>query len=192
MLHDDLSFISREHYDSLPRNHCQPGDVIIGLGDPNLKACIVPDGLRDSLNKADCLLMRVDHAQAERQYVCFLLNCRATVEKACELVRGEIRGRISIGRLKELQIPLPPLDLQCQFAAIVESVEKQKTTPADPSSRTGRYLRLAPTTLLPRCTLTRHILGNPTQCIFLPDGLESGSRSFPLLGLLIIRWNLPY
>jgi type I restriction enzyme S subunit len=84
-----------------------------------------------ALSYVCALLLRFD---IQRQYVCFLLNCRATVEKACELVRGEIRGRISIGRLKELQIPLSPLDLQCQFAAIVESVEKQKNTPAGPST----------------------------------------------------------
>jgi type I restriction enzyme S subunit len=33
-----------------------------------------------------------------------------------------------MGRLKELRIPLPPLDLQHRFAAIVESVEQQKAS----------------------------------------------------------------
>lgn len=127
MIDDDLAFISSEHYHSLLRNHCQPGDVIIGtLGDPNLRACIIPPELKQSLNKADCLLMRVDESKATTLYVCWLLNCPATVTKALELVRGQTRGRISMGRLKELQVPLPPLDLQRRFAAIVESVERQK------------------------------------------------------------------
>jgi len=129
MLHDDLAFISREHYDSLTRNHCQPGDIVIGtLGDPNLRACIVPDALKESLNKADCLLMRVDPDQADRQYVCSLLNCEAIVNKSLALVRGQTRGRISLGRLKELTVPLPPLILQLRFAATVESIEAQKAS----------------------------------------------------------------
>lgn len=127
ILHDDLAFVSRKHYESLPRNHCKPGDIVIGtLGDPNLRASIIPADLSDSLNKADCLAMRVDPAQADRQYVCSLLNCTAIVHKALALVRGQTRGRISMGRLKELAVPLPPLDLQKRFAVIVESIEKQK------------------------------------------------------------------
>ena len=66
LLNDDLAFISEEHFASLPRNHCQPGDVIIGtMGDPNLRACIVPSALARVLNKADCILMRVDMTKVD-------------------------------------------------------------------------------------------------------------------------------
>lgn len=128
MLDDDLAYISQDHYESLPRNHCKSGDVIIGtLGDPNLRACIVPKELKHALNKADCLLFRPSMKKTLSEYVCWLLNSPATVNKALELVRGQTRGRISMGRLKELIIPLPPLDLQRRFATIVESIEQQKT-----------------------------------------------------------------
>ena len=70
--------------------------------------------------------MRIDQSQANTHFVCTLLNCKSLVLKALELVRGQTRGRISMGRLKELRVPLPPLDLQQRFAAIVESVEQQK------------------------------------------------------------------
>ena len=124
---DDLAFISEEHFASLPRNHCQPGDVIIGtMGDPNLRACIVPLALARALNKADCILMRVDMTKVDAIYVCWLLNNPCTVSMALRLVRGQTRGRISLRRLKELQIHLPPIDLQLRFAAIVKSVEQQK------------------------------------------------------------------
>ena len=126
---DDLAFISEEHFASLPRNHCQPGDVIIGtMGDPNLRACIVPLALARSLNKADCILMRVDMTKVDAIYVCWLLNNPCMVSMALRLVRGQTRGRISLGRLKELQIHLPPIKLQLRFAAIVESVEHQKAS----------------------------------------------------------------
>ena len=56
--------------ESLPRNHCRPGDVIIGtLGDPNLRACVVPDDLPESLNKADCLLLRANKRLADPAYI---------------------------------------------------------------------------------------------------------------------------
>ena len=126
---DDLAFISDEHFASLPRNHCQPGDVIIAtMGDPNLRACIVPLALARALNKADCILMRVDMTKVDAIYVCWLLNNPRMVSMALQLVRGQTRGRISLGRLKELQIHLPPIELQLRFAAIVKSVEQQKAS----------------------------------------------------------------
>ena len=127
MLNDDLAFISEEHFASLPRNHCRPGDVIIGtMGDPNLRACVVPLALPRALNKADCILMRVSMTKADANYICQLLNNPCMVSMALQLVRGQTRGRISLGRLKELQIHLPPMELQLRFAAIVRSVEQQK------------------------------------------------------------------
>ena len=129
MRNDDLAFISEEHFASLPRNHCRPGDVIIGtMGDPNLRACIVPLALAHAINKADCILMRVDMTKVDAIYVCWLLNNPCMVSMARRLVRGQTRGRISLGRLKELQVHLPPIELQLRFAAIVESVEQQKAS----------------------------------------------------------------
>ena len=126
---DDLAFISEEHFASLPRNHCRPGDLIIGtMGDPNLRACIVPSALARALNKADCILMRVDMTKVDAIYVCWLLNNPCMVSMALRLVRGQTRGRISLGRLKELQIHLPPIELQLRFAAMVKSVEHQKAS----------------------------------------------------------------
>ncbi len=128
LLNDDLAFISREHYKSLRRNHCEPGDVIIGtLGEPNLRACIVPDSLTESLNKADCLLLRADRNIAEPEYLCALLNSERIVKMASALIRGQTRGRISMGRLKELQIPLPPLAEQKRIAGILDAADALRT-----------------------------------------------------------------
>ena len=129
LLNDDLAYISEAHFASLPRNHCRPGDVIIGtMGDPNLRACVVPSALTRALNKADCILMRVDMAKVDPIYVCWLLNNPRMVSIALGLVRGQTRGRISLGRLKKLQISLPPMELQLRFAALVRSVEEQRAS----------------------------------------------------------------
>ena len=129
LLNDDLAYISEAHFASLPRNHCRPGDVIIGtMGDPNLRACVVPSALTRALNKADCILMRVDMAKVDPIYVCWLLNNPRMVSIALGLVRGQTRGRISLGRLKKLQISLPPMELQLRFAALVRFVEEQRAS----------------------------------------------------------------
>jgi len=123
----DKAFISERHFAVLRKHECLPGDVLIGtLGDPNLRACVQPTWLKQALNKADCVQFRPNSKLADAQYVCALLNNPATEVMAQSLMMGQTRVRISMGRLRGLEVPLPPLPLQRRFAAIVESIERQK------------------------------------------------------------------
>lgn len=50
------------------------------------------------------------------------MNMPATLSMASSMVQGITRSRISMGRLRELAVPIPPLELQEQFAVKVEAV----------------------------------------------------------------------
>jgi type I restriction enzyme S subunit len=125
---DDAAYISEQHFAKLKKHDCRPGDVLVGtMGDPNLRACIQPDWLPVALNKADCVQLRPDERIANAIFVCALLNQPATERMAHDLMQGQTRVRISMGRLRGLEVPLPPLDLQREFARRVAAVEKLKT-----------------------------------------------------------------
>lgn len=124
---NDAAFISEDHFEKLKKHTCIPGDLVIGtLGDPNLRAAVIPPWLGTAINKADCVQMRVDEDLADASYVCALLNNPSTGRMASQLVLGQTRGRISMGRLKGLQVPVPPLDDQKEFANRVATVEHLK------------------------------------------------------------------
>jgi type I restriction enzyme S subunit len=124
---DDSAFISEDHFSSLAKHECVSGDILIGtLGDPNLRACIQPSWLPKALNKADCVQFRANPELVTSEYVCALLNNPSTENLAQSLMLGQTRIRISMGRLRGLRVPLPPLPLQQKFAVIVESIERQK------------------------------------------------------------------
>ncbi|MGL5995388.1 MAG: restriction endonuclease subunit S [Pseudomonas proteolytica] len=126
-LGNDAAYVSEEHFASLPRNHCRPGDVLIGtLGDPNLRACILPSSIERALNKADCLLFRPERGLATAEYICGLMNCKSLIQSASGLALGQTRLRISMGRLKELSVPLPPLELQQRFTSFCEQYERER------------------------------------------------------------------
>ncbi len=123
----DKVFISKSHFDSLRKHTCLPGDILIGtLGDPNLRAVIQPIYVPIALNKADCVQMRVNKEMCTPEYVCTLLNCRSTVAMAQDKILGQTRLRISMGRLRQLSVPIPPVDLQRSFAARVAEIENLK------------------------------------------------------------------
>jgi len=126
---DDRAFISERHFAELAKHECKPGDVLIGtLGDPNLRACIQPEWLKLALNKADCVQFRPEERLANAEYVCALLNLPATGRMTQDLALGQTRLRISMGRLRGLQVPVPPLEMQIEFTRRIKAIEKLRSS----------------------------------------------------------------
>lgn len=141
---EDRAFVSSEHFALLPRHRCLPEDVIIGtLGDPNLRAFVLPRSIPEALNKADCVQFRCRRDAVNPEYVCWLMNIPSTLTMAASLVQGITRTRISMGRLRELIVPVPPLAAQRQFATRVgelRSIESQQEAAAAKAQATFRAL----------------------------------------------------
>lgn len=113
----DAAYVSEEHFATIAKHECLPGDVLIAtLGDPNLRACVLPHSVGRAINKADCVQMRVDLERAAPEYVVGLLNQRALLRRATALSTGQTRTRISMGRLRDMPVPVPPLAIQEAFA----------------------------------------------------------------------------
>ncbi len=126
-INDDAAYISPEHFQRLARHECRPGDVLIAtLGDPNLRACVQPEWLELALNKADCVQLRVNPKVATAEYCAALLNVAAARGLVEALVLGQTRGRISMGRLRELRLPVAPLGMQQTFHLKMRKLEMQK------------------------------------------------------------------
>ena len=121
----DKAFVSKTYFTKLANHRCLPGDVIAGtMGEPNLRAFIIPTTLVEALNKADCVQIRPDLSEATAEYLCWLLNMPTTLNLAAGAVLGQTRSRISMGRLSEFPVPVPPLPLQEQFAQVVQRTER--------------------------------------------------------------------
>ena len=123
----DKAFISEEHAKTLSKNICKPGDILIGtMGEPNLRACLLPNNIEKAINKADCLICRPQESKFNNYFLCSLLNNEAFVKSLSDLILGQTRGRISMGRLSTRDIISPPLSLQNQFAERIQAIEAQK------------------------------------------------------------------
>lgn len=123
LIDDDKAFVSESHFSSLKKHECVPGDVLVGtLGDPNLRACVLPPTIPVALNKADCVQIRPNTKVANADFLCALLNQPATERIAHGLMHGQTRVRISMGKLRDLEVPTPLIDLQNDFARRVATV----------------------------------------------------------------------
>jgi type I restriction enzyme, S subunit len=82
-------------------------------------------GIEATTNQAVCHIIP-DSQRAVLRYMFHVLSNQVTYLVGRGV--GGAQPNISQGIVKALAIPLPPLDLQCRFATIVESVEQQKAT----------------------------------------------------------------
>ena len=124
---DDKSFISVEHYERLKKYTCKAGEIVIGtLGDPNLRACIVPEEVGFAINKADCVHFIPKGEILNNTFVCQFINCPETLLLAEGMIHGQTRSRISSGQIAQMPIFVPPMRLQNEYAEFVNQVDKSK------------------------------------------------------------------
>ena len=126
-LDEDKAYISEEHYATLKKYTCHAGEIVIGtLGEPNLRACLIPDDIAVSINKSDCVHFIPKTELLNNIYACAYLNTEGTLQLAQGSLHGQTRSRIAMSQVAALPIMLPPLALQNKFAAFVEQVDKSK------------------------------------------------------------------
>lgn len=123
---DKARFINEETFERLNCTEVLPGDILISrLPDPIARSCIIPDGLGKSITGVDCTIVRFKdriNPVFFNQYT--LIDHYLSQISAFEA--GSTRKRISRKNLGKIKVPLPPMDLQNQFASFVEQVDKSK------------------------------------------------------------------
>jgi type I restriction enzyme S subunit len=123
----DKAYISEAHFLRLAKHECLPGDVLIGtLGEPNLRACVQPEAIELAINKADCVQFRANLEKVGAAYIVGLLNHPAVAVMAQHLVLGQTRARISMGRLRGLHVPVPPIQLQLEYGRAMDGVARAR------------------------------------------------------------------
>lgn len=118
-------FISLETFHRLKCTEVFPGDVLISrLPDPVGRACQVPDLKCRLITAVDCTILRfnkseiipvlfVNYTKSERYY-----------ESIKPYLTGTSRSRISRKNLESVTIPIPPLSIQEEIVAEIDSYQK--------------------------------------------------------------------
>lgn len=100
------------------------GNVLYSKLRPYLNKVVCPD--EPGIATTELVPLRPDPNRIDRQYLTYYLRSQRFVSWVSNEVAGAKMPRVTMKVFWDHAIPLPPLDLQCRFATIVESVEHQK------------------------------------------------------------------
>lgn len=105
------------------------GDIAMSRKGNVGRCAVFPETFEDGIIHSDVLRIRIDKKNAIPIFMMHQLHNSNFVKHQIELVSsGAIMAGINVTKLKEIEVHLPPLSLQNEFAAFVECVDQQKQT----------------------------------------------------------------
>ena len=122
-------FITAEKALQLESYSIIPGDIAMSRKGNVGRCAVFPENLKNGIIHSDVLRIRIDKKRAVPTFMMHQLHNSNYIKHQIELVSsGAIMAGINVTKLKEIEVHLPPLTLQNEFAAFVERVDQQKQT----------------------------------------------------------------
>lgn len=119
-----IKYTSQKKAEELSYHSYQPGDIILAkLGDPIGKTCIVPSFMKAGIVVADVVRIRPSPEKAVTLFLEYVLNSSMCFYQLRKQTIGSTRPRVNISQVRNLRIPLPPLDEQQRIADILSTID---------------------------------------------------------------------
>ncbi len=121
-----MKYVSIEEYEKrIARLTPIAGDIVYGREGTYGNAAILPEGYNFCLGQR-VMLFRVNRYKCLPEYLLYALTSDDVKKQADSKNTGSTVPHVNVADARKFTISLPPLDLQNQFAAFVEQVDKSK------------------------------------------------------------------
>jgi len=120
VFNDARAHISQAHFETLRTHEVLPGDLLIAsLGEVLPRACLAPASLGPAIVKADCIRVRLSR-DVDPRWVMYSLQRPQVRRWADDSRHGVGRPRLGLKVIRQIPVPLPPLDEQRRIVDILE------------------------------------------------------------------------
>lgn len=120
IFNDARAHISEAHFESLRAHEVVPGDLLVAsLGEVLPRACIAPAYLGPAIVKADCIRVRLSQ-EVDPRWVMYSMQRPQVRSWADDHRHGVGRPRLGLKVIRQIPVPLPPLDEQRRIVDILE------------------------------------------------------------------------
>lgn len=120
-------FVTKEKYAEMIDFAVKPGDFIISCSGTMGKIALVPKGSPEGIINQALLKLSLDKSKVDNTFFKFFFSSEVIQNHLFNISRGSgISNFPPMSIIRELKIPLPPLELQLKFASVVKEVESMK------------------------------------------------------------------
>ncbi len=117
---DEKAHISKEHFESLRAHEVKAGDLLVAsLGEVLPRACLAPVSLGPAIVKADCIRVRL-RQDVDSRWVLYAMQRPEVRRWADDHRHGVGRPRLGLKVIRQIPVPLPPLDEQRRIVDLLE------------------------------------------------------------------------
>ncbi|MDF1662762.1 MAG: restriction endonuclease subunit S [Planctomycetota bacterium] len=124
---DNCKFVSESKAEELARSTVRTNDVVIVAVGSSGQAFHIPDNFPRAVLSQNFNKITPDESQVHPVYLAWALNSPIVQREFFRNITDTVRTFLSLTKIKRVNIPVPPLELQLRFACIVEHVKHQKT-----------------------------------------------------------------
>ena len=122
---DKSRFISEETFNKLKCRLLNEGEVLVSrLPDPVGRTCLVPIDKRKLITSVDVSIIRFNEDIVIPKYFIFNTLSSRYYENIKKYITGSSRDRISRKNLMEIEIPVPPIEVQEEIVRELEQYQK--------------------------------------------------------------------
>jgi type I restriction enzyme S subunit len=123
-LEEKRTYIDTPKYETLRKHTVREGDLIFAsFVSDGVRAVVLPK-IEKAIAKADCFCLRPLPKLLDIRYLAMILSSRQTYSELIGGIHGATRPRITTKQLRNLNIPLAPLEEQREIVDRVESLFK--------------------------------------------------------------------
>lgn len=126
IVYDNISYIPTEIHESMSRSKVLKNDVLLNITGASIGRVAVYKGQDNmaNVNQHVCIIRLKNDLKPV--YVCNYIATNEFQNKIKGMNSGATREALNYNQIKNFVIPKPPIELQNQFAEIVNKIEKEK------------------------------------------------------------------
>lgn len=120
-------FLSDEKANQLEAYSIKSGDIAMSRKGNVGRCAVFPETMEDGIIHSDVLRIRINNELVLPVFMMHQLHYSRAVQHQIELVSsGAIMAGINVTKLKQIEVHIPPMEFQQQFAVFVSQVDKSK------------------------------------------------------------------
>ena len=133
-------YINEEKYKQLENCAVQAGDVLISLVGTYGKLLVMPESFEPGIINPRLMKITFDRNKVNPYYFQYYFQSDSLKKSLADNTHGGTMDILNLGIVRKLKIPLPPIEPQNEFVALVNQVDKSKCDTSNITSATQYQL----------------------------------------------------